>query len=367
MKMDGINNASTSPVRKDNVIKRTARRVKGAVSKAVSETLDQFVPNRVYTSVEINHDSPDYQNINIDDGAKMVGYFTQQMKKQGFPWALYKPKSGLTKMKPVGEFEALNRLKNGESVIFQPKRVIGLGFNPPGFKAKDITGTEVSGKMDIKTGGMEVKHGQPVEIKGFGDLKFLYELYNPEIKIDPASDDKMKVAARELAYFTKGTMATQYPWKMFKPQGWGQRTVSSAKAAVKSGTRWAAIGAGVAYIAKLSSLAIGVGAAGPVALVTGLGVGAAFGIFKGAMSKRHGQEINAFESLSRLKDEKPVYFQEQKKKEMGISVPFPVMIQLGSLSYFTNHGEGSTITNLDELKTFHKIQEEIPPPKAKEG
>jgi hypothetical protein len=343
---------------KEGFIKKAAREVADKVSLGVGYVLDEFVPRRRFTSVEIKHDSPDYKNVSVEEGAKMIGYFTQKMENEGFPWSLYQPKKkGLHKMTPLGEFEALNRLSKGEPVIFQPNRVIGLGFNPPQFKMKDAAGNEAAGKVNIKSGGMEVRFGEPVEIKDFGDLKFFYELYNPEIKPDPKTSDPMKAAARDLAFFTEGTMATQYPWKMFKPQSWGKRAVAGAKQAVKSGAKWAAIGAGVAYVAKLSSLAIGLSFGGVAGVAAGMALGAGFGLIKGALSKRHGQEINVFETLSRLSENQPVFFQEQKKKEIGISIPFPLSVELGSLSYFTDHGTGSTVGSLEELKMFNRIQE----------
>lgn len=362
MDINPANSASTKPVKKEFWLKRAAKKVGSTISKGVNNALDEFVPRRRYTSVDIDHKSPEYKNISKEDGAKMMNYFVQKMEKQGFPWELFKPKKGLVKMTELGEFEALNRLRNDEPVIFQPKRVIGLGFNPPALKGKDITGAEVKSKMDIKTGGMEVKHGEPVEIKNFGDLKLLYELYNPDIKIDPEKGSEITRAAKDLSFFTKGTMATQYPWKMFKPQTAGQKILSSAKAAVKSGSKWAAIGTGIGYLLKLSSVVVGLGSLGPLGMIgAGMALGAGYGIIKGAKSKRHGQEINAFESLSRLNKNEPVYFQEMKKKEIGISVPFPVNIQLGSLSYFREHGKGSTVKNLDELELFNQIQEEEKP------
>lgn len=329
------------------------------IKDGIKVTLDEFIPGRKYSSVEINTDLPEYQNVTQDDAAKMLGYFTQKMEGQGFPWALHMPKQGsLGRMKQIGEFEALNKLEKGESVVFQPKRVIGLGFNPPQLKGKDITGQENKGKFDMKSGGMEVKFGVPVEIKNKGELKFLYQLYNPDVKIEEIEGNEMREAARELSFFTKGTMASQYPWKMYKNEGKFSKAWQMTKSAAKKGLIGAAIGAAVTSIFSVPAIAFGATATGPIGLAVGAAVGATIGIYCGLKGNRRGTEMNVFESLARLNEKEPVYFQEKKKREIGISIPFPIGIQLGSLSTYSDHGEGSTISDLKELKLFHKIQEQ---------
>jgi len=351
----GSPNQSMGFVSGRSIISEGYKGVKGGVQT----TLDEFIPGRKYSSVEINTKLPEYQNVTRDDAAKMIGYFTQKMEAEGFPWALYTPKQGfLGKMKQIGEFETLKRLEKGEPVVFQPKRVIGLGFNPPQFKGKDITGKEANGKLDMKSGGMEVKFGVPVEIKNKGELKFLYQLYNPDVKIEEVKGNKMREAARELAFFTKGTMAGQYPWKMYKDEGKLKKAWNMTKSAVKKGIIGAGIGAAITSIFSIPAIAVGATVGGPVGLAAGAAIGAGIGIYRGIKGNRRGTEINAFESLARLSDNKPVYFQEKKKREIGLSIPFPVGIQLGSLSTYSDHGEGSTIQNLDELKLFHRIQEQ---------
>ena len=337
---------------------KIARKGYEEVKDGVQTTLDEFLPGRKYSKVDINTDNPDYKEITRDDAAKMIGYFTQQMEQQGFPWAVYKPGTGFVGGKDkIGEFDALMRLEKGEPVIFKPKRVIGLGFNPPTFKAKDMTGTENAGKVDMKAGGMEVSFGVPVEINSKAELKFLYELYNPDIKIEDVQANEMRSAARELAFFTKGTMGGQYPWKMYKNEGVLKKAWNMVKGGVKSAAVGAGIGAAITSIFTIPAIALGA-TAGPIGVAAGAGIGAIIGAFMGAKDNRRGTEINAFESLARLKDNKPVYFQEKKKREIGLSIPFPIGIKLGSLSSYSDHGEGSEIQNLKELKLFHQIQEQ---------
>lgn len=354
--MSGIRPVDSSKnVQEKSYLKKAYENLGGGVQR----TLDEFIPGRSSYDAKINTNIPGYNKVSTEEAAKMIGYFTQKMESQGFPWALYKPQKGIIrKKKAIGEFEALKQLQKGEPVIFQPKRVIGIGFSPPQFKGKDITGAQKAGKLDVKSGGMEIKFGEPIKINNFGELKFLYELYNPDIEVNPQSDEKLKVAARELAYFTKGTMMGQYPWKMFKPVKFGRKLKNMAKAAVKSGVIGAGIGALAASIFSLPAIALGSAVGGPIGLAAGAAIGFALGAYRGAKGQKNGQEINAFESLSRLSEEKPVYFQEMKKREIGLSIPFPIGMQLGNLSFYGDHGEGSTITNLDELKLFHKMQEQ---------
>lgn len=339
------------------------------VRDGVQTTLDEFIPGRKYSKVDITTDNPNYTDVSKDDAAVMMGYFTQKMEEQGFPWAVYKPKTGfIGGKKRLGEFEALMRLEKGEPVIFQPNRVIGLGFNPPQYKTKDATGQDSAGKIDVKAGGMEVRFGVPVEIKNKSELKFLYELYNPDIKIEDVKDDKLRSASRELAFFTKGTMAGQYPWKMYKNEGSLKKAWNMVKSGAKSAVGGGVIGAVLTSVFTIPAMVLGA-AGGPVGVAAGAGIGAAIGAVLGARNNRRGTEINAFEALARLKDEKPVYFQEKKKREIGLSIPFPIGIQLGSISSYTDHGEGSEIQNLKELKLFHTIQEHKEEPKndAKKG
>lgn len=336
------------------------RQVYENVTDGVQDTLDTFIPGmKPVKEVDINTNIPGYSNVSSEDGAKMLGYFTQKMEAQGFPWALYKPCKGiLKKRKAIGDFEALQRLQKGEPVIFQPKRVIGIGFSPPQFKGKDVTGKEGAGKVDVKSGGMEVQYGEPIQINNLGELKFLYELYNPDIQVDPNTDNKLKVAARSIAYFTKGTMASQYPWKMFKPVSTGRKILNMAKSALKTGGIGAGLGALAASIFSLPAIAFGSFVGGPIGIAAGAAIGFVLGAFKGTASQRHGQEINPMEALVRLTEGKPVYFQEMKKREIGLSIPFPIGMKLGNLSFYGEHGSGSTIHNLDELELFHKMEEQ---------
>lgn len=335
------------------------REGKKQIRKTVQKTLDEFIPISGGATPEIKPDSADYKKVTIENAAKMIGYFTQKMENQGFPWKLYKPTGKrMKKTKAISEFEALQRLERNEPVVFQPMRVIGLGFNPPAFQGKDITGKQAAGKLDVKPGGKEIRHGMPIQVNNKSELKFLFELYNPDVKIDEIQGSRLKKAARELAFFTKGTMGTQYPWKMFKNEGKFKKIVKMTGGAIKRGIIGMGLGAGAASLFTIPAAALGAAAAGPIGLAAGAAIGGAIGGYMGAKKHAKGTEINAFEALARLNNDEPVHFQELKKREIGLSIPFPIGIQLGSLSFYSNHGEESELKNLDELSLFNKMQEQ---------
>lgn len=357
-------------------------------TRQVKAGKDEFTRGEQIERLNLFMEASGYKEVETGEASRMIGYFTQKMESQGFPWEIYQPTGGrIRKKKKIGEFEALRQLQANDKVrknleeqlergditesqyfkklqeqtrpvIFQPKRVIGIGFSPPQFNGKDVTGKQASGKVDVKSGGMEKKFGEPIEINNFSELKLFYELYNPDIQIEESKSQEITKAARHLSYFTKGTMNGQYPWKLYKPQTRGQRFIAQAKAAIKSGGIGAGLGALAASLFSIPAIALGAAAAGPIGLAAGAGIGAAIGAFRGARSKRKGKEINAFEALSRLHQGKTVYFQEQKKREIGLSIPFPIGMKLGNLSFYSEHGEGSKISNFDELELFHKMQEQ---------
>lgn len=363
--MDSIRNAGINKTHEAHRGEGILKKGVGKVTDGIQTSLDEFVGSKA-TRVDINTNSPEYKNISTDEAARMIGYFTQKMEAQGFPWKIYTTDKGiLGNIKEIGDFQALQDLEKGKPVIFRPRRVIGLGFNPPRFKGKDVAGNESTGKVEVKQGGMEIKFGVPVEIKDKKDLKLLYELYNPDIKIDDVKGKGIKAAARELAYFTKGAMTGQYPWKMYKNEGFLQKVGRMAKSAIKRGIFGAAIGGAIASLFSVPAMLLGASAAGPVGVMIGMGATGGAAALSGVIANRKGKEINAFEALSRLNEGKPVKFQEKKKREIGLSIPFPIGIQLGSISFYGDHGEASEIKDLKELNLFHKIQEQAQEQKPK--
>lgn len=320
----------------------------GVIKEGAKSILDAF--RRDFSTIDIVPEDDSYKNISNDEGAKMLGYFTQKMESKGFPWTVFKPGQGVLRSKTkIGEYEALVRLKNGESVVFQPRRVLGLGIAPPGFKGKDIAGNESTGKMNVKTGGVERDFGAGMRIDNFAELKFLYELYNPEAQVDMAQAGEKTKAAKNLSFFTAKTLESQYPWKLYKPKkGIVKKIWNGLLTAAKASA------AGV-IIGGLASLAAG----GIISMATGALVGSGLGVVKALYNMRGGEEISPFEALHRLSHGEEVSFQEKKKHEFGLATVFPVALQFGSLSFYVNHGTGSTLKNFKELELFTKMQDQL--------
>ena len=83
--------------------------------------------------------------------------------------------------------------------------------------------------------GSKSRFGEPVEVKGFGELKLLYQMYNPDEKIEEKND--LGKAAHELSFFTKKTLGTNYPWRFVKESN-GSKFIRSVRTAfLKSSAR----------------------------------------------------------------------------------------------------------------------------------
>ena len=118
--MDKISSAGAGA----NVPQKTSylKKLQGSVAGTVQTTLDAFIPGDKGRSVDINTNIPGYQEIKTEDAAKMLGYFTQKMEAQGFPWALYKPRDGLIRKKEhIGESNPELFGLEGEALLKQAK------------------------------------------------------------------------------------------------------------------------------------------------------------------------------------------------------------------------------------------------------
>ena len=315
------------------------------IEKKGKSILDAF--KRDFDTIDIVPDDDTYKNISDEDAAKMLGHFTQKMESKGFPWSIYKPGKGIfSKRKRIGEYEALMRLSQGKPVVMQLRRILGLGIAPPKFKGKDITGKEAAGNVSVNTGGIEKDFGEGIRIDNFAELKFLYHLYNPEEKVDETKVGEKTKAAKDLSFFVSGSLGSNYPWKTYKPD---KNIIGKVWNGLKTSVKGAFTGT---FVGAMASLLAG----GLVTVATGAAIGAGIGIAKAIYNSRDGKQINAFEALYRLSNEKEVTFQEVKKHEFGLSLPFPIGMTLGSLSFYMRHGKGSTLKNFDELDVFNKMQ-----------
>jgi len=331
----------------------------GSTGKKIGEVID---PDLYHDKIEISLKHKSYRNISVDEAAKMLGYFTQKMQNAGFPWGVYEVKGdNLKKREQISEMEALKRLQNGQEILLQPMRNLQLDISAdslsavskmggdPLKKVDDVATLSKNTKVSAANEGIEVRFGEPVEVKGFGELKLLYQMYNPDEKIEEKND--LGKAAHELSFFTKKTLGTNYPWRFVKESN-GSKFIRSVRTAFSKALPGAVVGAGI-------GLMIG----GPIGLLTGawattatlVSYGAAIGgglmAADGARSAQKGVDINAFETLGRVLDKKSVIFQERRSH----TVTLPI---LGNFTWYTDHGKGSVISNPSELELFNKMQDQ---------
>lgn len=375
--------------RVEGKLKNIKDKICGAVKKSVDHALDKAGegigkvsdPALYEKKIEIPLQHDNYTNISLDEAAKMMGYFTQKMQNLGFPWSLYEIKEHRMKRRSkISELEALRRLQDGKEVLFQPMRNMQLDLSPESIgAAAKLGGEQLKPVGDVATltsgtkvsaggEGFEVRYGAPVIIKNFGELKFLYELYNPDAvsekdkkEAEPSKiivvgdykppepkEDTFGKTAHNLSYYAQKTMGTAHPWRFIK-EGDGT-AIRMLKGLFNRGLPGALIGAGV-------GIAIG----GPIGLFTGswstaitlASYGAMIGgglmSFEGARDAIKGVDINAFETLSRVLEKKPVMLQERKKHSVNLPV-------LGNFSWYNDYGKGSVIRSPEELELFTKMQ-----------
>jgi hypothetical protein len=344
-------------------LKEKAGRVKGDLGHMVD-------PDLYHERVEISLDDPSYKNVTIDDAAQMLGYFTQKMQDQGFPWSLHQIKEGkFTHRAPLSEMDALRNLKQGKEVLFQPKRDLQLDLSPDSLSAVAKLGGDPLKKVDdvatfskntkiTPSAGIELRYGEPVIIKNFGELKLLYELYNPDVQANDS--DKLGKAAHNLTFFTKKTQGTKYPWRFVK-EGVGNMATRVLKAAVTKGIYGLVLGAGAGLvIGGPIGLITGTWTAAYTLMTTGAAIGAAWRGGEAAAAARKGVDINAYETLGRIMENKPVILQERNLHSVG----FPL---IGSINWYSDHGEGSTISSPEELALFNRMQNQPETPAKAAG
>jgi hypothetical protein len=316
--------------------------------------------------IHVHLEGEGYQNIDELQAARMLGHFTQKMQEQGFPWRLYVPaqKGLLRRGRPLSEMEALARLKRGEPVLFEPRRMLQLDLSPDSIGALATVGslggadTSSVGKVAafsknsrVAPGsqGIELSYGTPVTVSSFGELKLLHELYNPDARVDESN--RVSKAAHQLSYFASRTLGHMNPWRFYKP-GEGSRAARMVRAAARQGLAGALVGAGL-------GLMIG----GPLALLArnwdllktlvtlGAGVGGAYMAVDAARVAGKGEPINAVETLERLLEGQPTTFQETQLRSVGVPI-------LGKISWFSDYGQGSSLRGPEDLNTFYYMQDQ---------
>ncbi|MDQ7825224.1 MAG: hypothetical protein RDV48_20660 [Candidatus Eremiobacteraeota bacterium] len=366
-------------------VKDTVGKMAEHTAEGIGKTID---PALYQDKIEIPLEHKSYNNISIDDAAKMMGYFTQKMQNQGFPWSLHEVTGkSLKKRHKISEFEALARLQKGQEVLFQPRRSMQFDLSPDNLSAVSKIGGDQLKPVDTMANlskttkvsandiGIEVTFGAPVVIKSFGELKLLHQLYNPDMALEKEkppepspiilpggfkkdqetkpteAENVLGKTAHNLSYFTRKTMGSTHPWRFVK-EGTTSSFMRVLKSMIYKGIPGALIGAGVGF-------AVG----GPIGLFTGswaaaltmssYGAAAGGGLMalQGSRDALKGEEINAYEATARILEEKPVTFQERKKH----SISLPIM---GSFTWFSDYGKGSVISTPKELEFFTKMQDQ---------
>jgi hypothetical protein len=263
--------------------------------------------------VDIALQEDDYKNVTRDEALRYLGWFTSQQQDTGFPWKLYRDDTdnlNFDKRKPLSDFEALDRLTNGEEVLFQQARGIPLGFTPPKLSAAAlIPGLPDTSKLlanaadasqasaSIKAGNVDWNFGAPVAIRILPELKLLFQMYNPDAHIQGDVGE----AAKLLAFFTYKTLNTPYPWKFYE--------VTAHRL-------------------------------GPVNFDT-----------------RH--EVSPLSALRNVLADKPVVFQKKKQHSADLTIPF-IGANFGNLTWYSDSGKGSQVVGVEGptgLKNFANMED----------
>ena len=318
-------------------------------------------PDRVHIFLDDNR----YYHIDQAGAAHMLGYFTQKLKMDGFPWELRADRKicGFSAPRALSEMEALQRLSAGEEVLFQPKRVIDLNLTPEGLGSLALLGTPMGtaaaataasltkqANMKVEGAGREIPYGKPVPVHSFGELKLLHEMYSAQSNSSP--DSVIADTSAKVAFFTMKRHNTPYPFAFYKASP-GSRFTQALKSSTGGATAGLAIGALAGLVLQ-----------GPVGTAIGVQMGVLAGAFLGAVGSGlyHGakalfapqskQEINAFEAVDRITRGETVIFQEKKMHSASVLI--------GKLTYFTDYGRGSELKGKADLDIFHALQNQWP-------
>lgn len=329
--------------------------------------------------LNVHLEGEDYQNISKNEGARMLGHFTQVMLLKGFPWKLHDAKptgdGNFKRGSKISEMDALTKLAKGEPVMMQPMRklVLDLSAGSIGALAAGATtagAAELAGvsqaaafsknaQVSAGSQGFLLRYGEPTVVSNMGELKLLYQMFNPDEKIKGKS--AVAQAAHQFSHFTE--RGGQYPWRFYVKDG-SNTFLRVSKAVAGQG----------AYGAAMGSLAGGfVGAvftlfSGDFNLMTtvkaagiGAAVGATYTGWNAARTSVKGRDINAVEALERVLGNDEVVFQQTEARTAGLPV-------ITKISFFQDYNEGSSISNPDELEQLYYMhsQAELPKPKKEE-
>ena len=309
----------------------------------------------------------------------MLGHFTQVMLLKGFPWRLHDAKDlGDGNFKPgskISQLDALNKLAKGEPVMMQPMRklVLDLSAGSIGALAAGATtagAAELAGvsqaaafsktaQVSAGSQGFQLRYGEPTVVSNLGELKLLYQMFNPDEKIKGKS--AVAKTAHQFSHFTE--RGGQYPWRFYVNDG-SNTFLRVGKAVVKQGAYGAAMGSlAGGFVGAVFSLLSGDFNLMTAAKAAGIGaaVGGAYTGWNGARTSVKGREVNAVEALERVLGNDEVVFQQTEARTAGLPV-------ITKISFFQDYGEGSKVSNTEELEQLYYMhsQAELPKPKKPE-
>lgn len=324
------------------------------------------------SSIDVLLDSNDYKNIGERDAAKMLGYFTQAMQNQGFPWKLQvSSKEGLqgklTGTKGLSDLDALRRLQKNEPVLFQPMRNLQLDLSSDSLGAIAAAGTASTGqdmasmnrlatltkntRVSPGSQGVELRHGEPVLVRNLSELKLLYQMYNLDEKV--TSKETVAQAAHQLSYFNQ--QAGDYGWRFYQKDD-SNDVGRIAKSFYRNALRGAAMGVAVGTVVGLplgvltQSLHNGLLALGAS--------GAAFGVYgaiEGVRTAAKGKPLNTVQALDKILNNQPLEIQETQMRSVGVPV-------VGKISWFSDRSQASTVVGPQELDTMYWMQNQAAKP-----
>jgi hypothetical protein len=327
------------------------------------------------SNIDVYLGGEEYQNIGERDAARMLGYFTQAMQDQGFPWRLQEStqeglQGKLTGKKALSDIDALRRLQKGQPVVFQPMRNLQLDLSSDSLGAIAAAGSIGSGqemtsmtrlatitkntRVTPGSQGVELRHGEPVLVRNLSELKLLYQMYN--LDETSKSKDPVAKAAHQLSYFNR--QAGDFGWRFFQKDT-GNSAGRMAKAFAQNSLRGAAMGVAVGALVGL-----------PVGIITqslrngllALGAGtAAFSLYSGVEGVRtasKGKPLNTVAALDAVLKGQPLEIQETQMRGIGVPV-------VGKISWFSDRGEASTVTGAEELETLFWMQNQAAKPEEK--
>jgi hypothetical protein len=334
--------------------------------------LDKF--RSKYDSLDIHLDTPEYQNIQDLEAANMLGHFTQTMQNNGYPWELRSAvaleSGGFKKGGTISDLDALNRLKDGQPLLLQPKRDLQLDLSSGSITAIAAAGSVASTDMtglskmaaysknaQVSAGsqGVSVKFGEPVVIQDFSQLKLLHQMYDPAEKIQGKSETAK--TAHQFSYFTQKTVGSAFPWRFYVKDDSNtflrvakHTTKGAATGALVGGALAGAFGAIMAIGFKDWSYLKGAAAIGAT-------IGGLSGGYESARTSVKGTPINSVQALENVLNDKDVIFQESRARSVNVPI-------LGKISWFADQGKGSKISSPEQLNTFYYMQsqEDLPKP-----